>query len=208
MLFCCILYVVLPIPACSSAERSARHERKAIKSMEALDDQIRLKPGDLISLRLVEADARAFFYTVSKTGEIDCPFLGMRRVTGLTPRQLAFKLKAEYAAERSQTVTVIVKLDDARNYYCIRSPRFPAVLLLMGGRPGKFELREGEVLTVSALLDKAGGHTSKRSVPKITIRRSTLQGRKYILVNTKAVLIDKNNDYDLFLRPDDLVIVE
>jgi protein involved in polysaccharide export with SLBB domain len=210
MIFCCVLSTVLPIPACTSAARSARNERKAVESMEALDNQTRLKPGDLISLRLVEAEARGYLYFVSKAGEIDCPFLGLLRVTGLTPRELAFKLKAEFMEKRSQTVQVLVRTADPRNYRCIRSPRHYPIVLVFGAvaRQGAHELRDGETLTISALIGKSGGHTSKRSAPKITIIRHTLQGTKRILVNTKASLIEKNNEYDLFLRPYDVMIVE
>jgi protein involved in polysaccharide export with SLBB domain len=63
-------------------------------------------------------------------------------------------------------------------------------------------------LTVSGLLQRADGVTSKKKVPKIVIVRLTPQGHKRILVNTKALLIEKKSEYDLFLRPDDVVIVE
>lgn len=207
---CWVLCVVVPIPSCSSAAKSARHERKAIESMKALDDQTRLKPGDLIGLRLVEAETYAKLYTVSKTGEIDCPYLGLRRVTGLTPRELAFKLKVEFAEKRSQTVHVLVTMADPRNYRCIRSPRGYPIVLVFGAvaRQGAHELRDGESLTISELLSKSGGLTTKSPAPKIRVVRKTPQGNKTVLVNAQAILIEKSSAYDLLLRPYDVMIVE
>lgn len=63
-------------------------------------------------------------------------------------------------------------------------------------------------MTVSELIRLAGGHTSQKAVPKIQIVRKTPQGNKRILVNAKAILIQKRSEYDLFLRRDDFVIVE
>jgi hypothetical protein len=44
-------------------------------------------------------------------------------------------------------------------------------------------------------------HSSQEKFPKFQIN-------KRFLVNTKAASIKKRSEYDLFLRPDDVVIVE
>lgn len=75
-------------------------------------------------------------------------------------------------------------------------------------KQGKFDLASIPNHKLSGLLKLAGGNTSKSSVSKIQIIRKTPQGNKRILVNAKAVLIEKSSEYDLFLRPDDVVIVE
>jgi len=75
-------------------------------------------------------------------------------------------------------------------------------------KQGKYKLTDDQELTVSGLLHLAGGTISKNKVPKIAIIRKTPQGNKRILVNTKAILVEKRGEYDLFLRPDDVVIVE
>ncbi len=63
-------------------------------------------------------------------------------------------------------------------------------------------------LTLTGLLELAGGITSPSKIPVITIVRRTPHGNKTILVNVKAALVQKRKDYDLFLRRDDLVTVE
>ncbi len=62
-------------------------------------------------------------------------------------------------------------------------------------------------LTVIGLLRLAGGPTGDQTL-QIRIVRSTPQGEKTIIVNAKAVLIEKRAEYDLFLRPYDVLIVE
>lgn len=76
-------------------------------------------------------------------------------------------------------------------------------------QPGKYSLGysyDGS-LTLRQAIENAGGHTSSEAVPKITIVRKTPQGNKFIRVNTRALLILKDEKYDLFVRRDDVIIV-
>lgn len=85
----------------------------------------------------------------------------------------------------------------------------PPFFVIFGqvARLGKYELPYDGSLTISQAIENAGGHTSSEAVPKITIIRKTPQGNKFIRVNTRALLIQKDEKYDLFLRKDDVIIV-
>ena len=83
------------------------------------------------------------------------------------------------------------------------------VLFGQVAQPGKYSLGysyDGS-LTLRQAIENAGGHTSSEAVPKITIVRKTPQGNKFIRVNTRALLILKDEKYDLFVRRDDVIIV-
>jgi len=83
------------------------------------------------------------------------------------------------------------------------------ILLGQVAQPGKYALGysyDGS-LNLRLALQNAGGHTSPEAVPKITIVRKTPQGNKFIRVNTRALLILKDEKYDLFVRRDDVIIV-
>ncbi len=78
----------------------------------------------------------------------------------------------------------------------------------MAKRTGIYDLPTDKDQTVSGLLERAGGHTSEEAAPKIRIVRKTPLGNKIILVNSKAVLMQKRPEFDLFLREDDVMFVE
>jgi protein involved in polysaccharide export with SLBB domain len=93
---------------------------------------------------------------------------------------------------------------------CPDDPTYVPSVLVTGkvSKAGKFALPDHEDLTVSGLFRLTGLPASVSSVPKVQIIRKTPQGNKRILVNTKAALVHKRSEYDLFLRPEDVVIVE
>ena len=195
----------------------SRGEEKALvppvaplTSMDVLDNQWLLKPGDMVAIR-IEGDGRKDTYEIlPKNGVISCPYVGNKKAAGLTPRALAFQLKADLKKRFSRDVSVLVM----RTHY---HPRDGSVardlsphVILFGfvAKQGLHDFSGSAGLTVSGLIRRAGGITSKRRIPKIVLCRKTPQGNKRILVNTQAVLIEKRSEYDLFLRPDDVVIVE
>lgn len=73
---------------------------------------------------------------------------------------------------------------------------------------GKYDFPTKSDLTVSGLLAKAGGHISKKQTPIIKILRQTPVGAKVILVDSHAVLVSRSQEHDLFLRPEDVILVE
>lgn len=204
--------MALPAPTVGRAETISKEQVKAIKRMELLDNKWRLAPGDVVSIKIVEDKHDALQQIIAVTGEIQAPYLGQVRADGLTCKELAYKLKAELEKSFFKEATLVVILGLRMDHECrIVCPDLMIPFVVAFGsiaKQGKFDLASIPDHKLSGLLKLAGGHTSKRSVPKIQIIRKTPMGNKRILVNTKAVLIEKDIDYDLFLRPDDVVIVE
>lgn len=83
----------------------------------------------------------------------------------------------------------------------------PFVIFGQVARPGRYDLSYDGSLTLRQAIEIAGGHTSSEAVPKVTIIRKTPQGNKFIRVNTRALLVLKDEKYDLFVRKDDVIIV-
>lgn len=88
---------------------------------------------------------------------------------------------------------------------CYMEP--PFVIFGQVARPGRYDLSYDGSLTLRQAIENAGGHSSSEAVPKITIVRKTPQGNKFIRVNTRALLVLKDEKYDLFVRKDDVIIV-
>lgn len=104
--------------------------------------------------------------------------------------------------------TVLIEVDDVRDPNHVSATVCPPpTVTILGSVPksGRFLLDRD--LTVIGLLRLARGPTADQT-RQIRIVRSTPQGEKTIIVNAKAVLVEKRAEYDLFLRPYDVLIVE
>lgn len=206
-----MLGVLLLASTTRSEEKAPERPVKTLTSIDVLDNVKKIEIGNVITIRFMEDKRDALQQNVAVTGEIQAPYLGLVRAAGLTCRELAFKLKTELEKSFFKEATVLVTLDALGDYSKrIVCPDLVPFVVAFGSiaKQGKFDLASIPDHKLSGLLKLAGGHTSKRSVPKIQIIRKTPMGNKRILVNTKAVLIEKNSAYDLFLRRDDVVIVE
>lgn len=183
---------------------------KALMSMDVLDNQRKLKPGDHVSIRIAEDKRDAVQQVVAVTGEVQAPYLGMFKATGLTSRKLAYKLKAELEKSFFKEATVIVFITQSLHAWVSSNCSSPEFVVAYGkvSKPGKYEFPYDKGLTVTRFLKLAGGYTSQGQLPKIQIVRHTPQGNKHILVHTRAILIERRSEYDIFLRAQDVVIVE
>jgi polysaccharide export outer membrane protein len=207
---CCVLCMTLHAPVARSVEPISKEQAKAIKRMEMLDRHRRLKPGDAVSIQVVEDKREALIQIVAVTGEIQCPYTGLISVAGLTCRDLAFRCKASLEKNFFKTATVIVFVTQSLPVWHSSDCHFPEFVVAYGKvlKPGKYEFPYDKGLTVTRFLKLAGGYTSQGQLPKIQIVRHTPQGNKRILVHTRAILIERRSDYDIFLRAQDVVIVE
>lgn len=212
MIFFGVSCIMLITPFARSAEQASKEQAKAIKRMELLDHQRRLKPWDVVSIRIVEDKREALFQTVDRTGEMQCPYTGLMSVAGLTCRDVAFRCKSALEKNFFRTATVLVLLTDKFPPEQVLTTRCPGPDYLVAHgkvlKPGKYDFPYDRDITVSEFLKRAGGPISRREVPRIQIVRHTPKGNKRILVNSRAVLIEKRKEFDLFLRWEDVVIVE
>lgn len=210
-------------PSVISSPGSNRSEREKEASiirgadvLSRIDDLDRchtMIAGDLISIRVLEDRHPACACRISSSGEIIVPYLGSIKATGLTPKELALKLKARLEEKKIfLDAHVMVSLDRLAQTISYHE-RFPSekieFVVVRGAvaKEGIYDITRQDA-TVSSLLLQAGGHTSQQKAPKILIYRKTPQGNKRILVNTRASLNEKRSDYDIFLRGDDVILVE
>ena len=171
----------------------------------------RMKPGYVISIQILEDKREAVHQRIIHTGQIQMPYLGLMQAADKTCAELADEARRQLERTYFTKATVIVKIDEktALKEHFVCGLGFPTVAVFGGVlKAGKYELPTNKDTTVSAQLARAGGHTSKEVVPKIKIVRTTPQGEKTIVVNTRAILIEKKAEYDLVLWPNDVMIVE
>lgn len=197
--------VLLAVSTLHGAERPAA----TLTSMGVLDDLRRLKPGDMVTIH-DEGRSWEDCQMVSAEGKIRYPHGGLRKVEGLTCREVAHDYRAVLEKGLGRTVQVHVALTHYLSSEPKKGPGIPPSILLFGyvAKQGRYELPKGRDLTVLGALELTGGSVSKKVVPRIEIVRQTKQGEKRILVNSRALLRDRRSEYDLFLRADDVVTVK
>ncbi|WP_395749362.1 polysaccharide biosynthesis/export family protein [Prosthecobacter sp.] len=181
-------------------------------SMDELDNNIKLRPGWTIGLRILEDKREKLQQIIAVTGEVRAPYVGLVKAGGLTCAEVAVNIKRELEKAFFLTATVLVTLDSTTSdLWHTVTGCFPEEVICVFGKvanAGKYDLSQRGDLTVSGFLRWAGGHTSKKPFPKIQIVRKTPQGNKRILVDTEAILIRKSKEHDLFLRSCDVMLVE
>lgn len=108
-------------------------------SMEALDNQRRLKSENIVSIRILEDKREALQQVVAVTGEIQVPYLGLLKAEGLTCRELALQIKAGLEKEFFKVATVLVTKDEdvtPRLVKCFLQP--PTVVLFGDGKADRY----------------------------------------------------------------------
>lgn len=212
MIFSALWGMMLLTSVAAGEEKSSALMVHKITDMDALDSMWRLQPWNVISIRVLEDKRDAIQQAISASGEVVAPYLGTIKAAGLTCRELALKIKAGLEPSFFEHATVLVVRDSKdqpppSRFACPIAP--PSVVIFgKAAKTGTYDLPDGKDLTVSAFLARAGGHTSSKAIPVIRIVRKTPAGTKTILINSKAVLIQKDRKYDLILRAGDVMLVE
>ena len=75
-------------PKAGSQEKTPISKIDTLMGMQELDNVQRLKPGYVVSIRILEDKRDAIHQIIAVTGEIQAPYLGLLKADGLTCRGL------------------------------------------------------------------------------------------------------------------------
>jgi len=184
-----------------------------LNSMEVLDNTRAIRPGDVVSLRVIEDRKEPIQVTVGVTGEIQAPYVGLVKAAGRTSRQLADAIKTDLERSYFKTATVIVAIDRTREES--RGPGFYNVdmefFTVFGQviRQGKYELPLDEDITISQAILRAGGFAQFGNPKKVKLVRQLPSGEnRTILVDCDDIMRKGNLNKDIYIRGGDVVIVD
>jgi polysaccharide export outer membrane protein len=166
-----------------------------------------LKPGDKVTLRVVESRDEPVVLTVSQGGEIEVPYLGRRLVMGKTMPQVEAELKTEYEKDLYHRATVQISIDTINELPQERTIRRIYVTGQVGVQ-GAQEIPENETYTVSKAILRAGGLAPFANGRKVrVVRKGQDKKEEQITVDILSILEDGKVENDVELQPDDLIIV-
>jgi protein involved in polysaccharide export with SLBB domain len=185
-----------------------------INSMDVLDDTQPIESGDLISIRIVEDRREALQLRVGATGEVNAPHIGLVKAAGRTCKILAYEIKRRLELNYYNAATVVVAIDlkriDNPNARTTTSGYDIEFFTVYGQvlRQGKYELPQDEDITISQAILRAGGFAQFAHPQKVKLVRKTPNGNKTILVNLDQIMRRGNLEYDVFIRKNDVIIVD
>ncbi len=175
-----------------------------LNSIEALNDQTKLKPGDQLSYRVVEEqDPQPDLLTVSPTGDVEVPLLGHFPAAGKTCRQLATQLKPLLEKDYFYKATVIVAINALST-----SPIGNVYLTGQVRQQGAIPIPPNEVLTVSRAVLLDGGLADFADRRRVRLLHHNADGTtKTTIVDLKEILDHGKSELDPVVQDGDTIDV-
>jgi protein involved in polysaccharide export with SLBB domain len=168
------------------------------------DDKYKLRPGDKVSLQIVEDREVAKSLVVADSGEVDVPYLGRVAAVDKTCKQLAEELKGRLEKAFFYRATVVLALDTANKLlgrvYVIGQVR----------NQSSYEMQVNENLTAAKAILRAGGlgdFANKKKVKVVRASKTPGGTNQTFIVNMAEILEEGKTEKDIPLEPDDFVIV-
>ncbi|MCM8782331.1 MAG: polysaccharide export protein, partial [Candidatus Omnitrophica bacterium] len=164
---------------------------------ESLEEEYRVKPFDIITVKVYQEDELSGDYKVQKGGFIDMPLIRKVQVEGLTVYEIEDKITAllekDYLTEPQ--VMVIVKEFHSEN----------VVVLGQVTKPGTYEFSTEQPITLLQAISRAGGFTNIAAINKVKIIR--MEGDKKVTIQVKTGEIIDGKKKDILLKSGDMIVV-
>lgn len=168
----------------------------------SLDNQYRLGPGDQILYQVIEDQDAPTNLTVTDSGDLEVPYYGLIHAAGKTCRQLAGGIKTRLEQKLYYRATVVIALEVADKAWVAGKVYVTGQVQ----RPGGYEIRAGENLTVSKAILDAGGFSDFSDKKHVRLIRKTATGNQTLVVNVLDVWKGQLNQ-DRPVQPGDMVVV-
>ena len=175
----------------------------AARSMTFLDDRQKLGPGDRVTYRVIEDQDDPRSLTITDSGDLEVPYLGLVHAAGKTSLRLAKEVKGLLEKQLYYQATVIIAIE------LVNKTRVTGKVYVTGQvrNKGGFEIPGGETLTVSKAILNAGGFSDFSDKKNVRLIRKTADGTKTFVINVVDIWEKGNLDKDLVVQPDDLIVV-
>jgi protein involved in polysaccharide export with SLBB domain len=188
---------------CAASNHTSGDQLAALKTYVA-DDKYKLRPGDRLSLQILEDREPPKSLLVADSGELDVPYLGRVPAADKTCKQLGDELKLQLEKDYYYRATVILGLDAAN--------KFLGRIYVWGQvrNQGPIDIALNENLTAGKAVLRAGGFAEFANKKKVKLIRNDPDdhtGKQIVELNMVAILQEGAIERDIILRPDDLIVV-
>ena len=176
---------------------------ESVRSMDSLDNQQRLGPGDRITYRVIEDKDAPHTLAITDSGDLEVPYLGLVHAAGKTCQQLAREIKGLLERKLYYKATVMISAE------VINRARVLGKVYVTGQvrNSGSFDIPAGETLTVSRAILKAGGFSDFSDKRNVRLFRRATSGDRAFTVNVQEILGKGKLNEDVVLQPGDVIVV-
>src|SRR5205823_1881054 len=134
--------------------------------------------------------------TITDSGDLQVPYLGLAHAAGKTSLELARELKDQLEKKLYFRATVIIAVE------LVNKTRVTGKVYVTGQvrNSGGFEIPAGETLTVSRAILNAGGFSDFSDKRNVRLVRKTATGKETFVVNVLEVWLKAKLEQDLVVE--------
>lgn len=172
--------------------------------MSVVDPDKKLAAGDQVTVEIVEDREGGFPRVVTATGELDVPPLGRVKVAGKTANEAAASIKSALDRDYYYSATVRLSIDR------VSPVQVKSGTVYLSGEvrvPGPMEIINGEVLTLSNAIAKAGGPTEWANQRQVQITRQVNGKMQTIISDYKKITSSGDATSDPVLQDGDRIFI-
>ena len=165
--------------------------------------QQKLGPGDKLSYRVIEDQDEPKSLTVTDSGHLEVPYLGLVQAVGKTTQELAKEIKGLLEKDLYYRATVVIALE------LVNKTRTTGKVYVTGQvhNKGSFDIPGGDTMTVSKAILAAGGFSDFSDKKNVRLIRKSGGSTQTFVINVAEIWDKGKLDKDLMVQPDDLVVV-
>ena len=157
-----------------------------------------LQAGDLVEIKVYKEDDMDRTLRIATNGSITFPLIGNVKIAGLTVSSAEQKLeRALQAYIKTPSVSFLIQEYANKTVYVLGEVKRPSSIAIM---PEK-------TMTLLEAITSAGGFTDVAAISKVKILRMENGEKKSIEVDVSKITKEGNKQYDVPLKPSDVVYV-
>ena len=170
---------------------------REIESIKNSQDYL-LQAGDLVEIKVYKEDDMDRTLRISTNGSITFPLIGNVKISGLTVSQAEQKLENDLQTYiKTPSVSFLIKEYANKTVYVLGQVKKPSSIAIM---PEK-------TMTLLEAITSAGGFTDVAAISKVKILRMENGVQKSVEVDVSQITKEGNKQYDVPLKPADVVFV-
>ena len=170
---------------------------KEIANIKNSQDYL-LQAGDLVEIKVYKEDDMDRTLRISTNGSITFPLIGNVKIAGLTVSGAEQKL--EHALQsylKTPSVSFLIKEYANKTVYVLGQVK----------KPSSIAITPEKTMTLLEAITSAGGFTDIAAISKVKILRMENGTQKSIEVDVSQITKEGNKQYDVPLKPADVVFV-
>lgn len=170
---------------------------KEIANIQNSQDYL-LQAGDLVEIKVYKEDDMDRTLRISTNGSITFPLIGNVKIAGLTVSAAEQKMeKALQSYLKTPSVSFLIQEYANKTVYVLGQVK----------KPSSISITPEKTMTLLEAITSAGGFTDIAAISKVRILRMENGIQKSIEVDVSQITKEGNKQYDVPLKPADVVFV-